>query len=284
MSNSLREYLRHSRSGTILATFRRSCYIDLDGRIAALVAPELLNGPLNIVVAIGRDFFFDRLQTKSSVSATPTLIVLDGSLHITLSIAQSWDAALTPWSETHVAPLRVNLHLLRSVLLREAPKESFAQYLAARAGTRQAIPTEAPSSRVQRAMSTLVAGMRKLDLPTIKDGARQLAGLGSGLTPSGDDVLVGVLLALTIRPSPMTAPMRTALVTAAMGRTTRISDAYLEAAGRGEASEAWHRLLVVLPTGDPSVLLPAVRRVMAFGETSGADMLTGFVLALDAGS
>ncbi|HET6782142.1 MAG TPA: DUF2877 domain-containing protein, partial [bacterium] len=57
------------------------------------------------------------------------------------------------------------------------------------------------------------------------------------------------------------------------------SEAYLMAAARGEAGEAWHRLLRVLPNGDRAAIASATRRVMAFGETSGSDMLAGFTVA-----
>jgi hypothetical protein len=99
------------------------------------------------------------------------------------------------------------------------------------------------------------------------------------LTPSGDDVLVGTLLALAASLPVDAVTIRATIKAAAKGRSTRISDEYLDAAARGEASEPWHQLLAVLPDGHPSALTSAVRAVMAVGETSGADTLAGFLLA-----
>jgi len=82
-------------------------------------------------------------------------------------------------------------------------------------------------------------------------------------------------------------PLRSALGAASVrGRTTRISEAYLEAAAAGEAGEAWHRLLAILradgAAGAADDLRAAVQCILAFGETSGADMLAGFSLAMTA--
>src|SRR5947199_22331 len=76
--------------------------------------------------------------------------------------------------------------------------------------------------------------------------------------------------------------MRHAIVSGVRNRTTHISMAYLEAAARGEASEAWHRLVDAVAENDPDRIAAAARGVMAFGETSGSDMLAGFVLAAEA--
>src|SRR5438046_1794271 len=73
-----------------------------------------------------------------------------------------------------------------------------------------------------------------------------------------------------------------AIVSGVRNRTTRISMAYLEAAARGEASEAWHRLVDAVAENDPDRIAAAARGVMAFGETSGSDMLAGFVMAAEA--
>lgn len=118
----------------------------------------------------------------------------------------------------------------------------------------------------------------------VREAAGRLAGLGPGLTPSGDDVLAGAMLALTLVRSPQPTRLREVILRAVGERTTRVSGAYLQAASRGEAGEAWHALRDALApqTAGPGALDSAARRVMAFGETSGADMLAGFVLGLRA--
>jgi hypothetical protein len=90
---------------------------------------------------------------------------------------------------------------------------------------------------------------------------------------------VGCLLALTALPDVDGASAREAIAVSARHRTTQISTAYLDAAARGEASEAWHRLVAAMSTSDAMRVVGAAREVLVVGETSGSDMLGGFVLA-----
>lgn len=114
-----------------------------------------------------------------------------------------------------------------------------------------------------------------------------LLGLGPGLTPAGDDVLVGRLLAVQARgprggfpaPSDLAAP----LLAAAENRTTRLSLAFLRAAAEGECGQAWHDLW---PTPVPSSgsREAAIRVILGTGQTSGAAALWGFLTAGEVGT
>jgi hypothetical protein len=100
------------------------------------------------------------------------------------------------------------------------------------------------------------------------------------LTPSGDDLLAGLLLALNLWPEaagPLGAKIvATLILGTAAPRTGRISRAYLWAARQGHASDAWHDLVRGLP-GTAETVTGAARRILQTGETSGADMLAGFL-------
>ena len=80
-------------------------------------------------------------------------------------------------------------------------------------------------------------------------GVRGLVGVGHGLTPSGDDALCGVLLALSAVESPEArralAAVRT-VVRSVLPRTTSLSAALLVAAGDGYAVPAVARLVTLL--------------------------------------
>ncbi|MGD8515406.1 MAG: DUF2877 domain-containing protein [Anaerolineae bacterium] len=106
--------------------------------------------------------------------------------------------------------------------------------------------------------------------------AARLAGLGGGLTPAGDDFLVGAMLwGWLARPHPQR--FCTVLAETAVPRTTVLSAAFLQAAARGECSHVWHRLLQVLAAGQHLQLAAAVTGILAHGQTSGADALAGFL-------
>lgn len=269
VSRPLREFLRSPRAGTVLATFSRSAYLDLDGQILAVVLPELLNGPLNLVVAVDSGFTFDRLPVGAPVSGSARLIRVGEEVEISLEQTSVWNPAVAGWDYAELPRIRANLRMIGSLLRTEAPEGSFAAYLHD--------PTRLPA-RALEAMNLLESGLAPPSSELLQTVARQLAGLGSGLTPSGDDVLVGALICLSVLPGDGLRALREAILAATQGRTTRISEAYLAAAARGEAGEAWHDLVRSLKESEKTTIEPAIRRVLAFGETSGADMLAGFVL------
>ncbi|MFI6595363.1 DUF2877 domain-containing protein [Nonomuraea sp. NPDC050536] len=118
--------------------------------------------------------------------------------------------------------------------------------------------------------------------------AEQLVGLGPGLTPSGDDVLAGLLVTLRhlggaagAERAVWLAGWLAATVTFdARTRTTPISATLLHCAARGEASPEVIDVLRCVAGGHP--LEPALLRLHALGHTSGADLTQGIAIGLSA--
>jgi len=281
--------LQGARLGVVVATFPRSCYADLDGRIVAFVHEDLGNGPLNVVVAGHPPF--TAVAPGTPLTVTGERIHFGSALAVMWGGAEIWEARCPPWPTLDPGRLARNLTTAQEVLLAEAPAESFARLLGARGRPHGPHPRGFPegtgrgeadlAARAREGMATLRESLERRSLAHAVEAARALGGLGPGLTPAGDDVLAGALLALALLPKEG-EDLREAIATTASRQTTRISAAYLEAARMGEASEAWHRLLDVLPGGDRKTIALAARKVMAFGETSGADTLAGFLLAMEA--
>jgi hypothetical protein len=119
----------------------------------------------------------------------------------------------------------------------------------------------------------LIHGIMNNDPETIQDSAEWLAGRGNGLTPTGDDILIGILYAMHVWQPQSTW---TALIAdIASKRTTMLSANFLRAAANGDAVESWHGLVSAETTAQPD----AVERILAIGATSGADTWSGFVQA-----
>lgn len=105
------------------------------------------------------------------------------------------------------------------------------------------------------------------------------AGRGKGLTPSGDDILLGFTLGLSLFGSFET--WRKTLATAVSKETTTmISVAYLNALLQGYVNEPCIRLVKLLDDGESEQIKNTVEQVMSFGHTSGSDTLFGFLLGL----
>ena len=144
-------------------------------------------------------------------------------------------------------------------------------------------------TRAGQLTNGLLAAHRHRNLGGIQAHARQLAGLGPGLTPAGDDWLGGWLVGLHVRAAmapdgeagqalPVAAVGRT-VVDAAAGRTTGLSLAYLRAAARGAVPRVWHDFLYALVDADPGPVQRSAAEIMRHGATSGSDTLAGFLAA-----
>lgn len=110
---------------------------------------------------------------------------------------------------------------------------------------------------------------------------RSLVGRGPGLTPSGDDALVGLLAVLQrLAPHALAAARLAAAVSAHAHRTGDISAHYLRLAVDGHVGEPLADLCDALAGGAPRPVRAAADRVAGAGATSGADALHGVVSGL----
>lgn len=112
---------------------------------------------------------------------------------------------------------------------------------------------------------------------------QKLIGFGSGLTPSGDDLIAGFLLARNryrdLPPLPYDLDgFNQALVELAYQKTTLLSANLIECSTLGQADE---RLILALDGVLAGTLDPAscAKLLLRWGNSSGADALLGMALA-----
>ncbi|QCP06280.1 DUF2877 domain-containing protein [Brevibacterium sp. CS2] len=118
---------------------------------------------------------------------------------------------------------------------------------------------------------------RALDPGAVDSALAALLGLGPGSTPSGDDAVCGVLLALRqVRAVPALDLLRNRLRAALAARpapTGGLSASLLDAAAAGACVPEVRAALELLVSGAPAG--PIARAVAAVGTSSGADILCG---------
>ena len=117
--------------------------------------------------------------------------------------------------------------------------------------------------------------------------AKALIGLGTGLTPSGDDFVGGLLFTAWHlgRAYPSRCPWDGEhvgeLVAGWEGLTNRISYAFLQDFAQGQGPRPLHDLMAALLTGaDASETMAHVHLAAAIGSSSGWDMLTGLLTGM----
>jgi len=137
-------------------------------------------------------------------------------------------------------------------------------------------------------VAALAEACRALDAVAAVGHVQRLVGWGEGLTPAGDDVLLGVLAGLDTAAfdDAGRADFRRALrdaIAAQTGRTTLISACQLRLAAGGHHAEPLLRMRdALLSDDDPERVDAAIAHALAIGATSGAAALAGLLAALRA--
>ncbi|POT54600.1 hypothetical protein C3432_26695 [Citrobacter amalonaticus] len=138
-------------------------------------------------------------------------------------------------------------------------------------------------SALQWQGNILHQGLRPQESPKqLEDQVPRLIGYGKGLTPDGDDYLLGYLAALWLWKLPPMLAAHYARLQQAIERqlphTTDISQHYLRGALRGHFSQLICELLKQLNADAPTTtVIACAEQVMQFGATSGVDCLAGLL-------
>jgi len=112
---------------------------------------------------------------------------------------------------------------------------------------------------------------------------QKLIGLGPGLTPSGDDFLGGVMIALhAVGETTVSDIIWHAIEADVSNAGNVISSAHVSAAAQGMGCDAIHKALSAILCGDVEHIRAAIVDIDGIGHTSGWDAMAGVVMTLDA--
>ncbi len=260
-----------------------------EGELISVSTEEVGLGPFALSVSAGDGFGADEpgftryLKADSEVEVTDDELVM-GALSIAWRQAEPWNPR-PDWAALRAGQdrWRSRADELHRLLLAGAPPGGLTALLVSgptsNAGDRM---TSEILAVAREAVAQLEEGLARRDEFRMAEAAAGLAGLGGGLTPSGDDYLIGTMHALwAILPEAEARTLSRPLAHAALPRTTDLSGAWIYAAAAGEAGEYWHDLFEALLREGSSGLEIPVRRLLRVGHTSGADALAGFLVALD---
>jgi hypothetical protein len=240
----------------VLACFPTAVYLDVDGRVVAVVTADAVRLPMSIVLA--------RPGSPGR------------------SLASDAEPAVVGGGEVRVGALRVTVARWwappRPLVAPGAPLREAAAVLSRSIAGR---PLDA-------ATATAVADLtRALSVPSVPrsvahDGAladpvRALVGRGPGLTPTGDDVLAGALVTLRALGEPLLADRLAGVVRSRLPRTTALSASLLECAMDGHALPEVDALVTALAA--PDLLAARIGPLLRIGSSSGGDLAHGVLVA-----
>ena len=241
--------LSRSSHARITHVFHKSFYAEVGDQLICVLAEDFLNGPINICV-----------------NEIPRILDVGTCIEISSTKAKIWepikfgpinaDRLFENLPETYRKDLMEANSLLPNPLsplfLKTFPHPPFI------------------------ALFFFLRDKKTAPVPAIKS----LLGLGPGLTPSGDDFLIGVMLVLhTVGEKDLFLKLAKIVKNFASLQTSSISNAHLSAmTDSAQANCLLHDLLFALQ-GKKSIK-QAMIRAENFGHSSGKDAIAGIITAL----
>jgi hypothetical protein len=258
----------------VAAVFPRSLYLESEGDFLCIGDEGIGRGPLNAIVS--------RAEWAALSQSLPTVGAAARIAHGVIQIdarafdatrAEPWHPAAWPSAVGHETG-SATLRYVQRVAEEKAPADGLARIVLGIEGRPSSALERIALPRVQR-LSAWLAGHSR---PTV-----DLLGLGPGLTPSGDDVLCGVLVTLrAVGWSDRAAGLCCAIAAEAPAATSPISAAFLRAAADGLGCEALHATITTVLRGRAEAVRVQVEALGRIGHTSGWDALAGALLVLRA--
>lgn len=151
-----------------------------------------------------------------------------------------------------------------------------ARRLASGAPTGAVEPFDRPIAAALGALEAAVAGH---DAQRAVAAGRSIVGLGRGLTPTGDDVLIGFGAVLAATGDRDARSIMGGWAADARDRTTTVGAALLAHAARLEFARALRDVVGAVLGGTRDDVRMALAPALRWGATSGADTLTGVLAA-----
>jgi len=200
------------------------------------------------------------------------------ALKLRFSRATEWDGRVRPLTSLTGSELYRNADQLEAWLMQHASGRGLASLLPALRGKDSNL---SPSGRkILAPLKPLLAG-RHPSTTALLQMAGNVLGLGEGLTPSGDDFLVGLLAALRLsgrQKGLLPAPDRHRFLKTVMVETSDLSAEFIRCALEGNFAEPVVLLVESLFVQDPSAWPSNAACLAGTGHSSGIDAMVGMVV------
>jgi hypothetical protein len=265
------------------SVFRRACNLESQrGDLLTLLGIESGNLPRGLRCAPAAISFAQWLRPgQEAVIDRGVLRVPEARLRVDFSSAPVWrcERVSIELRDTAVAPA---LERLRGALGSHPAAHGFAPLLFCARGAQSKLERSI-ATRLQRSLPVLARALQRRQADEAARGLAQLAGVGVGLTPSGDDFIVGILAALWSRASaePGTRKLLEGLAAPLARlafRSHAISRQQLVDAVHGRFAQHLVELMQALSRGEDVEARAA--RVLRSGHSSGADTAIGLLFGL----
>lgn len=259
------EYILHSR-------FRRASNFLCGENLISIVDSTIGGGPFNLVVDGYDNLTADSIMIRQdSIRIDDIQFDCDGTLRYNSTIE------ILPHIESQ--RIQENLRLCKQILKELASSRSLAFLFD---GPKHSNTENSFESVLQR---RFFEGTRMITGNKILEGVSILKGIGFGLTPTGDDLISGLLLALNVRKLLYRENLQSLIedIFDVVKNSNPLSMAFLRSAKDGRPFEKLKRMISSLFSSDTKELVRRMSDLLTVGATSGADIAVGLIIGLSIG-
>lgn len=265
--------------GNVHSIFNRTINIQCleSDELYTVACHEIDNGPNTLVLGIDRFNGF-HVGTNETVIAANQKLVISNKLVISIEKANIWESKL-PKYPVNLEIFYQNISLLKRYI------DLHGKGGGIKKSTMPQSPFDVEMSKIlEERILMLQAEIIKKGMPNVVDCAIRLVGLGPGLTPSGDDFLVGLFTSMNIPNSPLYLHRTHAeeVIKNAKALTNDISYIALKKASYGQVRESIIQLVQSIFTGKEEEVITSLNKVLNIGSSSGTDIALGLYFGLEA--
>jgi len=281
-----KQLLNSVHTGQVLVVFERSFYVETSSGIFCVGLPEIGRGPLNALLATQSKGLPFEVMSGEQVRILKHRISFSGNHLLDATKAYIYHHA-TQASAPNSQLLENNRNALKD--LNGMPVDGFYWLLDCptvcrkKESSLQRALRESTATSLARLNQWLRSGFIGSDKNENITEALGLVGAGPGLTPAGDDLLAGVMIALVrLQRADLSRRIWQAVVPSLPSLTNTISAAHMEQAAVGLCSEFLNDLIDSIFRAEKLEVATLGNTLNRMGCTSGWDTLAGAVLVIDA--
>jgi hypothetical protein len=279
-----RDLLANSHQASITGVTTRGIFIRLDTDWVLFLSLESFRGPLTLNLS-GETSILNGIEVNRKVEIQGGKIKnLPAGIEIDFSRAGTWEALPPPEIVLSPGDRATSLKTVGGLILSQKKEPGLYLVLKDLLGLEMGDLQAPPRLFEWVDCFRLLQRLKTTDLDGILSSLMPFLGLGAGLTPAGDDLILGLLLAYNrwgavLRPAFDLAELNGLLNRAASQKTTLLSANLIDCASQGQADERLVTALDGMVTGTPATDQCA-RSLSNWGNSSGCDALVGMALAI----
>ncbi len=279
--------LTQHEMGRVHSVFQQVINISVHDNLISIVGKRVGQGPLNIVVNFPHDLDLTAIVKAGDIVTLDETIRIDNTLSITTNSTSIWEASINFQDLLHpVNVILSNIEVVKEVVLASKNLKGLGELIdhvndMEISSTYQLEPI---SKFAVPHISSLIRAIRLRISHDIIQSSNKIIGLGSGLTPSGDDMLIGLMISMIYISENVQGidldveKISSDIISDITGRTTIISEEFLREAACGRVNEPVATLMEKILISGQKEMRESAKKVLSVGSTSGADTIFGIIL------